>query len=182
MRIRSATAADIPAILALDGNAATSAHYSEEQYRQMIAEGASSVVSGDARSGLNPGPTAELPIPKETGVRDELSRVVLVGEEHSAIKGFLIGRILGAEWEIENLVVAGDVRRKGLGKQLVGELLVQARRRGARKVFLEVRESNAAARRLYEKSQFVESGRRRNYYQDPEEDAVLYTKDLSRCT
>ena len=182
MRIRSATAADIPAILGLDGSAATSAHYSEEQYRRIVAEGASSVVSGDARSGLDPRPSVELPIPKETGARDELSRVVLVSEEDFEVKGFLIGRVLGTEWEIENLVIAGDVRRRGLGRQLVSELLTRARDRGASRAFLEVRESNTAARGLYEACQFVATGRRRNYYHDPQEDAVLYAKDLSSCT
>ena len=51
-------------------------------------------------------------------------------------------------------------------------------RRGAKAVFLEVRESNYAARALYEKWAFVESGRRRRYYQDPNEDAILYRIDF----
>jgi ribosomal-protein-alanine N-acetyltransferase len=49
-----------------------------------------------------------------------------------------------------------------------------ARERGADTVFLEVRESNLAARRLYEKATFVEKGRRQLYYQEPEEDAIVY--------
>ena len=51
-------------------------------------------------------------------------------------------------------------------------------RRGAGAVFLEVRESNRAARALYEKWAFLESGRRRGYYKDPEEDAILYRLDF----
>ena len=78
------------------------------------------------------------------------------------------------EWEIENIAVAGPARRRGLGTRLLGELLDLARGRGADAVFLEVRESNHAARALYEKWAFLESGRRRGYYKDPEEDAILY--------
>lgn len=182
MRIRSAIAADIPAIMALEKSAPTSAHYLEEQYRQIVAQGLRFNVGGDACSGLDPRPSVELPIPKETGARDELSQVVLISEEDSEVKGFVIGRALGTEWEIENLVIAGNVRRRGWGRQLVSELLRQARDRGASRVFLEVRESNAGARGLYEACRFVATGRRRNYYHDPEEDAVQYAKDLSSCT
>jgi len=57
---------------------------------------------------------------------------------------------------------------------MLGKFLDLARNRGAEAVFLEVRESNLAARRLYEKWAFVESGVRRRYYRDPEEDAVTY--------
>ena len=53
-----------------------------------------------------------------------------------------------------------------------------ARARGAKAVFLEVRESNQAARALYEKWAFLESGRRRRYYQEPDEDAILYRIDF----
>jgi ribosomal-protein-alanine N-acetyltransferase len=57
---------------------------------------------------------------------------------------------------------------------LLQEFLALARSRGTEKVFLEVRESNLAARRLYEKSAFSESGRRRFYYREPQEDAIVY--------
>jgi len=49
-----------------------------------------------------------------------------------------------------------------------------ARAKGAQSIFLEVRESNQAARSLYEKWAFVESGRRIRYYQNPQEDAIAY--------
>ena len=69
--------------------------------------------------------------------------------------GFIAGRAVGEEWEIENIAVAGPARRRGLGTRLLGEFLDLARDRGAEAVFLEVRESNLAARRLYEKWAFV---------------------------
>ena len=99
--------------------------------------------------------------------------VALVLEEEE-VEGFIVARGLGTEWEIENIAVAGPARRRGLGAHLLVELLDRAREAGARNIFLEVRESNRAARSLYEKWAFVESGRRKAYYRNPDEDAVLY--------
>jgi len=110
---------------------------------------------------------------------EEENRLVLALEQTSGMQGFLVARFIGKEWEIENLAVAGPARRRGLGSRLVGALLDRARSRGAGSVFLEVRESNQAARSLYEKWGFVESGRRKAYYQQPVEDALIYRLDFS---
>src|SRR5271167_2996547 len=117
MRIRRATHADIPALMALEKQAATAAHWSLQQYETAF--------SGEAPS-----------------------RVVLIVEEEAGVQGFIAGRALGEEWEIENIAVAEPARRRGLGTHLLGEFLDLARARGASAVFLEVRESNLAARRL----------------------------------
>ena len=109
---------------------------------------------------------------------DSAIREILLAEEASVVQGFLIGRRVDTEWEIENVAVAGAARRKGLGSKLIEAFLNLARSRGAQSVFLEVRESNRAARLLYEKSAFVANGRRKRYYRDPEEDAVLYLLTL----
>jgi [ribosomal protein S18]-alanine N-acetyltransferase len=101
-------------------------------------------------------------------------RTVLIIEEEDEVQGFIVGRAASEEWEIENIVVAATARRRGLGTRLLGEFLDLARGRGAQAVFLEVRESNLAARQLYEKWAFVESGRRKRYYHEPEEDAIVY--------
>jgi ribosomal-protein-alanine N-acetyltransferase len=111
----------------------------------------------------------------ETAVANQApSRVVLVIEEEAGIQGFIVGKALDEEWEVENIAVAGSARRHGLGTRLLGEFLDSARGRGAQAILLEVRESNLAARRLYEKWAFVESGRRKRYYHEPEEDAIVY--------
>jgi ribosomal-protein-alanine N-acetyltransferase len=102
------------------------------------------------------------------------SRLVLVVEEEAGVQGFLVGRAVGEEWEIENIVVAGPARRRGLGSHLLEHFLDSARSQGAQAAFLEVRESNLAARRLYQKWAFVETGRRKRYYREPEEDAMVY--------
>ena len=106
-------------------------------------------------------------------------RLALVLEDANAIQGFLIARATGLEWELENIAIAGPARRRGLGTRLLGEFLNTARARGATSVFLEVRESNSAARRLYEKWAFCDSGRRPAYYLDPVESAVTYRLDFS---
>jgi ribosomal-protein-alanine acetyltransferase len=103
-----------------------------------------------------------------------LPRLMLVLEEATRVIGFLIALCCSAEWEIENLAVAADVRRQGAGRRLVRELLARADEAGATAVFLEVRESNRAARVLYESSGFLEHGRRPGYYSAPLEDAILY--------
>lgn len=100
-------------------------------------------------------------------------RMVLVIEENSAVLGFIVGRGGTGAWEIENIAVSGGARRRGLGTRLLGEFLHQIRSSGASEVFLEVRESNVAARKLYEKWAFIEAGRRKSYYQNPPEDALL---------
>ncbi|MGH9501572.1 MAG: ribosomal protein S18-alanine N-acetyltransferase [Terriglobales bacterium] len=106
-------------------------------------------------------------------------RVALSIREESDLHGFVIARVLGEEWEIENIAIAGPARRRGLGTRLLGELLDLARAKGAAAVFLEVRESNHAARALYGKWAFLEGGRRRSYYKNPEEDAILYRLDFT---
>jgi ribosomal-protein-alanine N-acetyltransferase len=101
-------------------------------------------------------------------------RIVLVAEEKSAMQGFLVARAASHEWEIENIAVAAPARRQGLGTRLLCEFIALARRQRAAAVLLEVRASNHAARTFYEKCAFAEAGRRKEYYREPAEDAVLY--------
>jgi ribosomal-protein-alanine acetyltransferase len=108
-------------------------------------------------------------------------RVALVVDDE-AVLGFVIARAIGGEWEIENLAIAESARRRGLGTRLLSELLKIARWRGARSIFLEVRESNQAARALYEKAAFAVTGRRKNYYTEPLEDGVVYHLAFSEST
>lgn len=101
-------------------------------------------------------------------------RLALVIEEYPGVQGFLIAKSVAAEWELENIAIAGPARRRGLGTRLLREFLDHVRAQGASTVFLEVRESNFAARSLYEKWAFEETGRRVRYYHAPDEDAIVY--------
>lgn len=106
-------------------------------------------------------------------------RLLLVAEGPSdEVLGFLVARHVAPEWELENIIVAPAARRAGIGKRFLGDLLGRARDTNSDAVFLEVRESNFAARALYEKSGFQQTGRRKSYYSDPTEDAVLYRLNL----
>jgi ribosomal-protein-alanine N-acetyltransferase len=103
-------------------------------------------------------------------------------ERQGAIAGFLVARIVAAEGEILNLAIKPTSRRGGLGRLLLhaGEDAIGAA--GASDVFLEVRESNAAAIRFYERCGFSPGGRRRRYYRNPDEDAVLMRKRITSQT
>lgn len=104
-------------------------------------------------------------------------RILLVSEE-STLLGFILVRTISPEWELENIAVSPDARQRGIGAQLVDAILTQARHRHAESIHLEVRASNAAARVLYLRSGFIETGHRPAYYANPLEDAVLYRFDL----
>jgi ribosomal-protein-alanine acetyltransferase len=157
MLIRAATPADIPAIIRLGQQSATAAHWTVELYRQAFQS------EGVGRLVLVADSSAPL-----------ASRPDLVGE----VVGFLVARHLAAEWELENIVVALTARRQGLGKRLLEALFSAARETNGGAMFLEVRESNAAARSFYERAGFEPTGRRKGYYADPLEDAVLYRRGL----
>ncbi len=105
-------------------------------------------------------------------------RVVLVLESDGKVVGFVAGVEIAGEWELENIAVDLSCQKSGAGTRLLKAFLDVTRESGARSVFLEVRASNAAARALYERHGFRETGVRRGYYQHPTEDAILYKKEL----
>ena len=84
------------------------------------------------------------------------------------------------ELHINSLAVEETLRRRGIARRLLQHVLADARRSGARSATLEVRQSNHAARHLYEGLGFHVEGVRRDYYQDPREDAlILWHRDLA---
>jgi len=78
--------------------------------------------------------------------------------------GFLIGRILGEEAEILNVIVHPNFRRLGKAKHLICKFEKEARNAGSTKCFLEVAESNVSANKLYSDLGYILVGRRENYY------------------
>lgn len=79
------------------------------------------------------------------------------------------------EAHIATIAVHPDYRRQGIARQLLVESLRSCISRGVKTATLEVRESNLAAQRLYGEFKFFEVGRRKNYYRDNKEDAILMT-------
>jgi ribosomal-protein-alanine N-acetyltransferase len=151
VQIRPAIPADIPSIRTLEQQADTAAHWAEREYDALFA--------------------ADAP---------ERIAVVAANESDTAqVCGFVIARCAHDEWEIENVVVARDHQRLGIGTKLIRDLLLRVETAHATSVLLEVRESNLAARRLYEKLGFSQQARRGNYYRDPPEDALLLQISIS---
>jgi [ribosomal protein S18]-alanine N-acetyltransferase len=95
------------------------------------------------------------------------------------VTGYAIAGRAADEVELLNLAVAPAARGQGIGRRLVETVLADATQWGAAAVFLEVRASNEAARRLYESIGFAEVGRRKGYYRRPSEDALILRKTLS---
>lgn len=83
------------------------------------------------------------------------------------------------EGDLANIAVDPDFRNRGLGKALLTALCREAEGFGAKRLFLEVRESNEAARALYASLGFCQTGRRKNYYVNPREDAIIMQKTLN---
>jgi [ribosomal protein S18]-alanine N-acetyltransferase len=97
----------------------------------------------------------------------------LVAEQGGAVVGYVIAHHALDEAEILNLGVVPSRQRQGVGRALVQGMLAQLRQQGVATVFLEVRESNTVAQRLYGALGFAHVGRRRAYYRFPTEDAVV---------
>jgi ribosomal-protein-alanine N-acetyltransferase len=99
--------------------------------------------------------------------------VFLVATTPEGVAGYVVAQDAADEGEILNLAVAPARHRGGIGRALVARVLATLAGRGAVRVFLEVRESNAAARALYAALGFQEVGRRSRYYRRPVEDAIV---------
>lgn len=105
-----------------------------------------------------------------------------VDVEGTYLSGAVASRGAAGEAEVLNLAVGVDWRRQGIGRRLLQTALEGAIASGARRVFLEVRESNAGALAFYAQLGFAQDGRRRNYYRDPPEDALLLSRPVSGKT
>ena len=117
-----------------------------------------------------------------TGVYGELVRppnAAFVVAGCSGVLGFIAIRMVSDEAEILNLAVVESHRRRGLASELLRMAESRAKALGAVVLFLEVRESNLAAIRFYERRGFVRCGRREEYYREPEEAALVMKKKLS---
>ncbi len=96
-----------------------------------------------------------------------------VADVAGAVIGYTVVMAAADEAELANIAVQQDARGHGYGRLLLEAALAAARDDGVRAMFLEVRESNAAARALYSALGFAEVGRRKRYYVRPAEDALI---------
>lgn len=111
----------------------------------------------------------------------QLARSVVwfaVAELHDEVVGYVVEIVVGDEAEIANIAVGSEYRGLGIGAKLLDSALHESQARGVESVYLEVRESNTAARRLYASRRFSKIGRRSGYYRNPPEDAIVLRRSL----
>jgi ribosomal-protein-alanine N-acetyltransferase len=106
---------------------------------------------------------------------DRPPAVCLVLRDGAMIAGYLVFWLIDIEIHMLNIAIRPEMRGKGLGLFLLKYMLDYGRETGAQKVYLEVRPSNLTAQKLYRRAGFVLSGRRKNYYAEEGEDALLMT-------
>jgi [ribosomal protein S18]-alanine N-acetyltransferase len=95
------------------------------------------------------------------------------------IAGFIVARLIADELHVNNVAVRPEFRGQGLGSVLLNTTLDRARKQNAKIAQLEVRAGNAEAQKLYLKCGFTVVGRRKNYYRQPTEDALLMSLSFS---
>ncbi len=152
IRIREARKADIPSVLELE-RAAFSPPWSERALLDQIG-------------------------------REDGFFAVAVREDEAAgggtVLGFVITRRAADETELYQIAVREVCRRQGIAGLLMEAMLEDSRRHDAASVYLEVRAGNSAAIGLYEKFGFTVAGRRKNYYSNPVEDALVMSLLLKK--
>ena len=148
--VRSLRPGDVDAVQALERRTDGAAHWPDQEYQRRI----------------------------EPSAARGVQRIGCVAIARGKVIGFIAGRIVLGEAELENIAVEAEVRRQGAAVALVIRFLDECRRRRCSVVRLEVRESNAAARALYLKAGFREESRRKGYYRGPVEDAVVMSVAL----
>lgn len=102
----------------------------------------------------------------------------LVAEFEDSIVGYTSLYIVAGEVQIGNFAVAPGYRQRGVAKKMISKIIGIAGEHECSSIFLEVRESNRPAQALYESFGFKRAGRRKNYYANPRESAVLMVKEL----
>lgn len=101
----------------------------------------------------------------------------LVATEGERVAGYIGSQTVMDETDMMNVAVHPDFRRRGIAEALVNGLVDALKTQGSHCLTLEVRASNAPAIALYEKLGFSEIGRRKNYYRNPREDALILRKE-----
>jgi [ribosomal protein S18]-alanine N-acetyltransferase len=148
--VREAGAADLAGVLALERDVAEAPHWAEAMYREIVLEG---------------------------GVR----RCLFVAEAEGLLLGFAVGAVMGSgdSAELESVAVRGEAQRRGVGRALCDAVADWCRLQGATALELEVRAASAGAIALYGGMGFATVGRRRGYYREPVDDAVLMRLKLA---
>ena len=119
----------------------------------------------------------------EESIKDNVhsdNYLIMGAYEDEDLLGYVIYMLLSEEAELLRIAVKEEARNKGIATSLLDVMRNKTRDevKEVKSLFLEVRENNTAARKLYEKTGFVEVGMRKNYYSNPTENAVLYKMEI----
>jgi [ribosomal protein S18]-alanine N-acetyltransferase len=141
--------------------------------RKMTLEDVAAVVDLDQRSFSLPWPERSF----RFELTDNPASRCWVAELDGNIIGMIVVWLIVDEAHVATIATHPDFRRKGIAKRLLSHALQKLMDQGARSSFLEVRESNIVAQEMYRKFGYEETGRRRRYYKDNDEDAILMNLD-----
>lgn len=137
--------------------------------RKMTVDDVSAVIDLDQKSFSLPWPERSF----RFELTDNPASRCWVAELDGRVVGMIVVWLIVDEAHIATLATHPDHRRQGIGRRLLTHALRYIRQDGARSSFLEVRESNLAAQEMYRKFGYEATGRRRRYYRDNDEDAIL---------
>jgi [ribosomal protein S18]-alanine N-acetyltransferase len=137
--------------------------------RKMAVEDVSAVVDLDQRSFSLPWPERSF----RFELTDNPASRCWVADRDGKVVGMIVVWLIVDEAHVATIATHPEYRRQGIAKRLLAHALRQMIQDGARSSFLEVRESNIAAQEMYRKFGYEVAGRRRRYYRDNDEDAIL---------
>jgi ribosomal protein S18 acetylase RimI-like enzyme len=123
VRVRPAEPADLSRLVEIASHSATAAQWNQTEYLKLFATDQREVQLEAKSQIIDPSVKSQ-------------PRTALVVEKEGSVVGFIVGRQVEDEWEIENIAVTGSARRCGLGSRLVGELLDLVRTCGGKSVFM----------------------------------------------
>ena len=144
--------------------------------RKMTAEDVSTVVALDQVSFSLPWSERSF----RFEVTDNPASRCWVAEVDRQIVGMLVAWLFVDEVHIATIATHPDFRRQGIGRKLLSHTLRRALEDGAQSSFLEVRASNVGAQELYRQFGYESTGRRKRYYKDNDEDAILMNLESLR--
>lgn len=110
--------------------------------------------------------------------RPEVCFVYVLRTADVPVAAFCAFWLVADQAHINNLAVRPELRRRGLGIELLKAIVTEAKVLGATSMTLEVRASNLAARALYAKAGFTQESERKNYYTNPVEDALILVRKM----
>ncbi|HJR82261.1 MAG TPA: ribosomal protein S18-alanine N-acetyltransferase [Anaerolineales bacterium] len=138
-------------------------------FRKMTVDDIPAVIDLDQKSFSLPWPERSF----RFELTDNPASRCWVADLDGKVVGMIVVWLIVDEAHVATVATHPEYRRQGIGKRLLAHALRRIMEDGARSSFLEVRESNIAAQELYRKFGYEETGRRRRYYRDNDEDAIL---------